>query len=497
MKIHKMILTVCVVGVLPMVGVAAAREKPDVLFIAVDDMNDWTTLFDKDNPIQTPNLVRLAERGCFFSRAYCTTPCCNPSRTAVMIGQRPTTSGVYGNRQDWRKYLPDVVSLPQYFKQNGYRANGAGKIFHRGNTVGEGNDTAFHEYYKPKKSDISRFKSKTAGTGPWTPSRKERGNLNGYTKAENKHLAGAAFDWGELNVEIQQDEYTVGYVGDVLENFPKDKPLFLGAGIHRPHLPFYAPPETFKRYPFESVVLPPMPEGDLDDVPAIGKVMAASQDFVFKHTSNKPDDDAGSLKKMVQCYQAASDYADEMVGRILDKLDETGRADNTIIVLWSDHGYHLGDKSSCVKFSLWEKSDHVPFVIVAPGVATPGTRCDKPVSLVDIYPTLVELAGLPAKSDIDGTSVVPLLKNPTQKWNPAITTMGPGNHAIRSDRWRYIRYKDGTEELYDHENDSWELNNVAAAYPEVIEEHKKWLPEKEAPMPEKYLNAWIYGPWDR
>jgi arylsulfatase A-like enzyme len=246
-------------------------------------------------------------------------------------------------------------------------------------------------------------------------------------------------------------------------------------------LPFYAPPETFKKYPFEDTTLPEMKEDDLDDVPAIGKKMAHREHFIFSNTTAKPENDPGSLKKMVQSYQASADFADQMVGRLLDKLDTTGQAGNTIIILWADHGYHLGDKESCVKFTLWEKANRVPFIIVAPGVTRPGSRCDRPVSLIDIYPTLVELAGLPQKKGLDGRSLVPLLKDPSRQWQPALMTMGRGNHAVRSDRWRYIRYSDGSEELYDHSRDPWEWTNLATQpeYAEVIDEHKKWLPTNE------------------
>jgi arylsulfatase A-like enzyme len=234
--------------------------------------------------------------------------------------------------------------------------------------------------------------------------------------------------------------------------------------------------------------MPPMLRNDLEDVPPIGVEMAHTQRFIWENTTSKPEGDPGSLKKMVQCYQAASDYADEMVGRLLDQLDHTGRAENTIIVLWSDHGYHLGDKTACVKFTLWEKANHVPFIIVAPGITKPGTRIDTPVGLVNIYPTLLDLAGLPAKPDLDGQSLVPLLKDPKAKWDrPALMTQGRGNHAVRSRDWRYIRYKDGTEELYDCKTDDpWNHTNLLAGedkhnYAAVVAEHRKWLPATEAP----------------
>ena len=233
-----------------------------------------------------------------------------------------------------------------------------------------------------------------------------------------------------------------------------------------------------------------MPADDLDDVPQLGIAMARSQRRWNGFLFNDPpaQEDPASLKSLVRAYQASSSYADAKVGQLLDQLDATRRADDTIIVLWSDHGYHLGDKESVVKFTLWEKANHVPFIIVAPGITQPGTRIDTPVGLVDIYPTLLDLAGLPAMPDLDGQSLVPLLKNPQAKWDrPALMTQGRGNHAVRSRDWRYIRYKDGTEELYDCQTDDpWNHNNLLAGedrdkYASVVAQHQKWLPKDEAP----------------
>ena len=447
---------------------AARPGAPDVLFIAIDDMNDWTTLFDKNNPIKTPNLERLAARGAFFSKAYCAVPACNPSRTAILTGLAPTTSGVYANGNPWKELLPDVVTLPQYFGQQGYATKGGGKIFHHGGTGADRKDRpSFEEFFKLR---IHANKPKT--------------NYNSYKRGDRKigGLGSPSWDWGVHDVEKQTDEFTVEYVNGIMKSEPRDKPLFLAAGIFRPHLPFWAPPKTFARYPFDQTKMPPRPSDDLSDVPPIGVRMSRTESFIFDNTIKLPVDRPGSLKKMVQSYQAAADYADEMVGRLIDQLDASGRVDKTIIILWSDHGYHLGDKSACVKFTLWEKANHVPFIIVAPGVTKPGTVIDRPISLLDIYPTLVELAGLPKKDGLDGASLVPLLKNPKAKWNrPAIMTQGRGNHAVRSDRWRYIRYSDGTEELYDHNNDPWEWKNLAGdpKHAKVIAGHKKWLPKHE------------------
>ena len=450
-------------------------KRPDVLFIAIDDMNDWTTLFHQDNPIQTPNLERLASRGAFFSKAYCVVPACNPSRTAILTGLAPTTSGVYGNGNPWQELLPNVVTLPQYFGQHGFTTKGGGKIFHHGGTGADRkNNPSFQDFFNLR---IHAHRPPT--------------NYNGYVRGKDaRQLTTAGWDWGVHDVEKQTDEYTVEHINGLMKTEPRDKPLFLAAGIFRPHLPFWAPPKTFDRYPFDQVKLPPRPKDDLNDVPPAGVKMSRTEAFIFDKTTKPPVDRPGSLQKMVQCYQASTDYADEMVGRLVDQLDATGRANDTIIILWSDHGYHLGDKNACVKFTLWEKANHVPFIIVAPGVTQPGTVIDRPVSLLDIYPTLVELAGLPKKNDLDGQSLVPLLRNPKTKWTrPAIMTQGRGNHAVRSDRWRYIRYNDGTEELYDHDNDPWEWKNLAgdSKYASFIAEHKKWLPKSETDPAKKLV----------
>ena len=436
-------------------------------------MNDWTTLFDEANPIQTPNLKRLAARGTFFNRAYCASAGCNPSRTAIMTGYRPITSGVYANPQAWREKVPDAISIPEYFAEHGgYQTKGAGKIYHHGRTGAEPEGRpSFQEFFK-----------KLAIRGPG----KDR-NYNGYRKADQVPLASLAFDWGvhdQKMIDVDMCEWVEARLEE-----KQAAPLFLAAGIFNPHLPFYAPAETFERYPAGKVSLPPMPEGDLDDVGQVGIRFTDKEAFVFDNTSRAEPGSPQSLKRMVQCYQAAADYADQMVGRLLDKLDETGRADNTVIVLWSDHGYHLGDKECGVKFTLWEKATRVPFIIVAPGVGKPGSICQTPVSLVDIYPTLADLAGLPPKEDNDGLSLVPLLKDPDAKWErPVLMTEGPGNHAIRTREFRYIRYHDGFEELY-ADADIWNHDNLAAdpKYAQVLVDHRKHLPKQEAPgVPERY-----------
>ena len=443
----------------------SAEKRPNILFIAIDDMNDWTTLFNKNNPIKTPNLIRLARRGIFFNKAYCAAPACCPSRAAIMTGIRPHNSAVYRNQDAWARLLPDAETLPRYFKQHGYETMGAGKIFHHGRT---GKDIkgkpSFEKFF-------TMLKARKPAKGK---------NHNGYTE---DRLSRIKYDWGEHDQKMI-DLDTVEWIEKAMDT-PQEKPRFLAAGIFKPHLPFYADKETFKKYPFKNTTMPKMPKNDLDDVPKEAIKMAHKEFFIYSNVIKDPEDRPGSLKKMVQSYQASADFADQMVGRLLDKLDSTGKQDNTIIVLWADHGYHLGDKESCVKFTLWEKANHVPFIIVAPGVTKPGSICERPVSLVDIYPTLVELAGLPP-AKVDGKSLVPLLKEPALKWHPALMTNGFQNHAIRSGQWRYIRYNDGSEELYDHSKDPWEWKNLAGdpQYAQIIADHKKWLPTNEKkPVP--------------
>ncbi len=475
------ILLGCLVSVL-------AAGKPNVLFIAIDDMNDWTTLFDKGNPIQTPNLERLARRGCFFTRAYCTTAICNPSRTAILTGLSPETSGVYSNGESWSDLLPDVVTLPQCFRDNGYDAIGGGKIFHHGKTGRDRKDNpSFGEFFdlkihahRPAKNHNGYTEVKLEMEKQW----KKEGTKGQIKKDSNyrdiRRLGGPAFDWGVHDVAKQTDEYTVEFINKIMVEHPKDKPLFLAAGIYRPHLPFWAPPGSFARYPLDTLRMPEMPENDLDDIPAAGlRLITEQQHFIWEYSSVKEAADPGSLQRMVQSYQASADYADEMVGRLLDQLDATGRADDTIIVLWADHGYHLGDKTHCVKHTLWEKANHVPFIIVAPGITKAGSRCDRPVSLLDIYPTLAELAGIEPPSALDGRSLVPLLKNTDMEWeHPALMTYLKGNHAVRTQTHRYIRYADNSEELY-ADNDGWNITNLALN-PEaeaLLAQHRRLMDE--------------------
>lgn len=439
---------------------AVRQGAKDVLFIAIDDLNTWTKLHDPSFPIEMPNLERLASRGCLFERAYCTTPACGPSRAAVMSGLRATSTGMYNNPDRLEQHHRNTVFLPQWFQTYGYRTWGVGKILH-GEPLHAG--------------DSSRpiWQSFTRKSVVYPESK-----LNGPTG--NRHGANRVFDWGLMEGKLS-DDLTIDLAIKKMRQVRDERPIFQAVGIFSPHLPHYARSEHFDRYPIESLVVPPMPADDYEDIPSIARETVLYQRYFNQqlfdaYQAGNPE----PLHKLVQSYQAAATCADEMLGRLLDELDRSGRADETIIVLWSDHGYHLGDKESVIKFSLWEMACQVPLVIVAPGVTTPGSRCDETVSLVDLYPTLVELAGLPPKDGLDGQSLVPLLKNPqADRVEPAITTWLEGNHAVRTKDWRYIRYKDGSEELY-HDRDIWNHKNVASKpqSSEIIQTLRGWLPEE-------------------
>jgi arylsulfatase A-like enzyme len=344
-------------------------DQPNILFIAVDDLNDWTGVLNGHPQVRTPNIDRLASRGVLFTNAHSPAPACNPSRVAVLTGLLPSTSGVYFNNQRWRQFLPDAETLPQYFMKNGYTALGAGKIFHSSFA-----DPASWDKYFPSKR-------KTSPDDPFP----KNIPLNGISSTRN-------FDWGPIDVEDREmgDYKLASWVIEQLHSTHK-KPFFLAAGFYRPHLPWYVPKTYFDHYPLDSIQLPIVLANDLDDIPPAGISMANPMEHHKKVIAHD------QWKKAVQGYLAAIEFADAQVGRVIDALDQSAYKDNTIIVLWSDHGWHLGEKSHWRKFALWERATRVTFMIFDPRDTKAGSRLSQPVNLLSIYPTLVELAGLPSK----------------------------------------------------------------------------------------------------
>ncbi|MCX6608085.1 MAG: sulfatase [Acidobacteria bacterium] len=436
--------------------VSAAPAKPNVLFIAVDDLNDWISCLGGHPQSKTPNFDRLAAMGTLFTSAHCAAPLCNPSRAALMTGIHPSSSGVYTNNQPWRgaKLLAKAVTLPQYFTANGYRSIGSGKTYHDSYA-----DPESWEAYFPTKKQQKPVDPKPA-------------------KLPANGLPGGNLDWGPLTVtdEAMGDHKVVDWVTGQM-NAKQDKPLFLACGLYKPHLPWHIPQKYFDLYPLDSIILPKINGDDLDDVPPIGKK------FAKPNGDHKMVTDAGLWKQGVQAYLAAIAFADAELGRLLDAYDKSEFKKNSVIVLWSDHGWHLGEKLHWRKFSLWEEATHNVLMMVAPGLTKPNTRCDRTVSLMDVYPTLVDLCGLPKRPELEGVSLRPLLTNPNAAWDrPAVTTYFRNNHSVRSDAWRYIRYEDGTEELYDRVKDPLEWKNLAAdpKLAPVKLKLAKWLPTVNA-----------------
>ena len=439
-------------------GQAAPKqgEKLNVLFIAIDDLNDWIGCLGGHPDVKTPNMDRLAKRGVNFANAFCTAPACNPSRASLMTGIRPSTSGVYVNPQPWRPVLPDAVTLQESFKAAGYTVLGRGKIYHHGK--GE-------RYFTQKGWD----KYVPKGGDPVPPKRP----VNGIPRT-------AHFDWGPVGVPnaAMDDTKVADWCIERLKQ-KHDKPLFLACGLFRPHLPWYVPQKWFDLYPVDKVTLPNVKDDDLDDVPAIGKQMARPQGDHKKVLEHK------QWRKAVQGYLASISFTDWNVGRVLDALDKSAYKDNTLVVLWGDHGWHLGEKLHWRKFALWEEATHAPLLFVVPGLTKPDGVCQRTVSFIDIYPTLTDRCGRPQPTQtLEGVSLRPLLEDPKAPWDrPALTSHGRLNHSVRSEKWRYIRYRDGTEELYDREKDPLEWTNLAPR-PELAAVKTKLaacLPKTNAP----------------
>jgi arylsulfatase A-like enzyme len=432
---------------------AQSKNQYNVLFLISDDMNDWVGCLGGHPDAITPNIDRLAERSILFEQAHCSAPICNPSRASVMSGLNPSTTGCYGNRQALRMSPIgfEAVTLPRYFSINGYFSTGVGKITH-----GKFPDPASWDDFYPNLRSQNMD-----GAGPLEK------NMSG---TNNESL-----DWGPLDVadsEMKDGKITQHTIGMLDRDY--DKPFFLACGWKLPHLTWHAPRKYFEMYDPDTIAMPLIAEDDLIDLPATA----------LKYTENSYWESvtkAGKEREGVQAYLACISFIDAQVGRVLDALDSSKHADNTIVVFWGDHGWHLGEKRHWSKSTLWEESTRAPLMIMAPGIE-PG-RCSTPVSFLDIYPTLVELAGLEPRKELEGESLVTLMKNvDAGRDRPALTTHGRGNHTLRSKRWRYTRYSDGGEELYDHSKDVMEWENLAddPAYANVIEQMQKWIPNTDA-----------------
>ena len=427
----------------------APAGAPNILMIAIDDLRPWVNAFGFPQA-RTPNLDRLAAMGLAFTNAYCAAPVCNPSRTALLTGLRPSSTGVYENGDDWRvnKVAGKVPTLPAWLKQHGYAAYGAGKIYH--DTYRQDSDWT---EYAPKEHQ-------QAMASPTT----------------NLGVGGIRFRPVKARDSEMYDYQTVDWCIDKLQK-KFDKPLLLGCGLHKPHMPWEAPQKYFDMYPLDKIELPKV-QPSIDDLPAEGKKLATRSD---DHAAILK---SGRWKEAVQAYLACITFMDVQIGRLLDAFEKSAYKDNTIILFWVDHGWHHGEKHHWRKFALWEEATRVPVIWAAPGVTKPGARCARTVDHMSIYPTLCELAGVPLPPHLEGVSYRSLLENPGAAWErPAICTYMPNNHTVRTEKWRYIRYFDGGEELYDHETDPLEWTNLAKdpQYATLKKDLAKWFPTVNLP----------------
>ena len=443
------------------------QKKPNILFIAIDDLNDWTDMLEGNAQARTPQMDKLASKGIVFTNAHCAAPCCGPSRSAIMSGIRPSTSGNYINKNSLthNPILNNAVLLPEFFQQHGYYVSGAGKLFHGYHFNYEVKGRGFDEYYPSKTQDLPSFEGlKFSSKLP----------LGGWSRTA---------DWGALRPDVTVDDHpdgkTAKWVKGNLLKGQLQEPFFLGAGIFEPHLPNYAPQKYFDQFPLEDIKLPDgFLENDLDDVPAAHAKMAHNPWL-------KRICEMGQWKPAIQAYLACTAMVDDLVGQIVEALEKSKYADNTIVVLWSDHGFHHGEKGRWGKYSLWERATRVNCIWVVPGVTEAGSVCSKPVNLLDIYPTLASLTGCePPAKQLEGNDLSVLMKDPEAPWDEAtVTTFGYKNYGVRSGRYRYIVYEDGSEELYDHTNDKWEWENLAdnPQFASVKKGMRKWIPVHHEP----------------
>ncbi len=447
--------------------------RPNVLFVVFDDLNDWEgCMFGHPKSI-TPNIDRLAAKGMLFSNAHSAGTMCCPSRTSVITGLRPTTTGVYKNTDTPLALYKSKTTLNRHFKENGYFVAGAGKILHKFHYEKTDWDEFVDDY--PDKEIVGKAENpeeenitKVSGNLAWGP----------FTSPDSLTFDGKTVDWVMERINRNHDE-----------------PFFLACGIYRPHIPWFVPEKYFDLHPLEEVNLPLVKGNDLDDVPLSAKNIAYSttnfgDDNDLHNTSGNSEHEMIKNRDQwpdaVRAYLAAVSYADAQFGRLLDALESSQYADNTIVVLWSDHGYHLGEKEHWRKATLWEEVTRVPLIIYDPKSTLKG-KCEQAVSLIDIYPTLIEMCGLPQIDELEGVSLVPQLLDPAvERTIPAISSLTPNCHSIRDNRFRYTSYGSGEEELYDHETDPHEWINLAddINFSDIKAELKPYIP-KNAEHPTK------------
>ena len=467
------------VGLLSVLPWADAEERPNVLLVIVDDLNDWVGCLGGHPDALTPHIDSLASRGTLFVNAHCQAPICGPSRASFLSGLYPSSTGVYGQPEsrlgkDRELFVGHL--LPQHFASQGYRTFGVGKVTHG-----------------IKLKDVVDVAGPSGNSGPKPPS----DFRFHYTPDETEPYSGTQTDWAAFPERDDQmpDFKTAAWAVDHLQKMSK-RPFFMAVGFHRPHVPFYVPQRWFDRFPLESVTLPEIQESDLDDVPAIGRAIHELPRFPqlpFLQANNN-----AQWRRCVQAYLACTAFVDAQIGKVLKEVPA-----NTIVALISDHGYHLGEKNRVAKHSLWPEATRVPMIIV-PSEAPEAQSVDQPVGLIDLFPTLCELAGIAAKEGLEGESLVPLLKDPGAAWSRSAirTTYARGNHSLRSRTHHFIHYEDGTEEYYDIGRDPNVWDNVLPLVSEdELNPYRRLLPSSEMPYhsasSSRPVNAWFESHFSR
>ena len=439
--------------------------NPNVLFIAIDDLNDYVNCMNGSVKGFTPNIDRLASQATLFTNTHCQAPICGPSRASIMTGLYPSSTGNYlqlgdKNIKRGNDHVSKATFLPDYFEKFGYRTMAVGKIYHNGDRA-----ETFDEYG-------GRF----AGSGP-KPAEKFRFTADRFPgKTGRTQTDWAAYPTHDsLLADYQSAEWAVKKLKQEY-----DSPFFLAVGFVRPHVPWYVPQKWFDLFPKNKITLPPYLPDDFDDIPEIAQQVA---DVPMMPTTEELIE-RDEWKDVLQAYLACIAFVDAQVGKVLDALHESLYANNTIIVLWSDHGYHLGEKNRFAKQALWERNTR-SLLIIKDLEKNRGQICDAPTQLIDIYPTLVDLCGLPVYPMAEGHSLRPLLSNPKKKWTyPAFTFYGKGNGVVRDQRFRLTQYEDGALEIYDMRKDPEEWHNLAATRKgkKIARKLLPHLPDQWAPL---------------
>jgi len=461
---------------------AWAADRPNVLFIAVDDLKPTIGSYG-DKHAKTPSIDRLAARGVQFDRAYCMQAVCSPSRNAILTGLRPQTLRIYDLGTNFRRSVPDVVTLPQHFKQHGWRTEALGKIFH----VGHGN----HE--DPASWSVPHFQAKSIGYAlPENKAQLTREEALFANQSPNKLPRGAAYESADVPDNAYGDgkiaEEAVKRLQAAAEH--KEQPFFLAVGFLKPHLPFCAPKKYWDLHDPHSLPMPTQSQPPKNAPPFAPQFGGELRQYAGIPDSGPLDE--AQVRALIHGYYAATSYMDAQLGKVLDALDELKLAENTIVVLWGDHGWHLGDHGMWCKHTNYEQATRAPLIIAAPGKRA-GARTSVITEFVDVYPTLCELAGLESPGHLQGESLLPLLKD------DAAERSGPGKafqvyprsakehgpmlgQAVRTDRWRYVEWQKGdrsivARELYDMQDDPEETVNRAddQQLAQVVAEHSNLI----------------------